>query len=162
MTREAPVAVPGAAATQDDLSEVIARLRRAMRRAGRARGPARALPVAQLELMACIDENPGARPGLVARVLNLAPSSVATLVTTLDGAGFVRREVDPADRRAVTLRLTPEGEEAVTTWRAGNADVVRAALDALPPAHREAIVVALPALHGLVRAINDKADQLTD
>jgi DNA-binding MarR family transcriptional regulator len=145
-----------------DLAEVIARLRRAMRRAGRARGPARTLPVAQLEMLACIDENPGARPGLIARVLNLAPSSVATLVTTLDAAGLVVREADPADRRAVTLRLTAAGQAAVSTWRAGNAEVVRAALDGLPAGQRDAIVAALPALHGLVRAINDQADELSD
>lgn len=162
----APATGPGMPAPgpgeEPDLAEVIARLRRAMRRAGRARGPARTLPVAQLEMLACIDENPGARPGLVARVLNLAPSSVATLVTTLDAAGLVVREVDAADRRAVTLRLTPAGADAVTTWRAGNAEVVRAALDGLPAEQRAAIVAALPALHGFVRAINAKADELTD
>jgi len=144
-----------------DLAELVARLRRAMRRAGRARGPARTLPVAQLEMLACIDENPGARPGLVAHVLTLAPSSVATLLTTLDAAGLVVRVADPADRRAVALHLTPAGREAVTTWRAGNAEVVRAALDGLPAGHREAIAAALPGLRALVRAINDKADELT-
>jgi len=56
-----------------------------MRRAVRAADPETSLSVAQLELLSCLAENPGARPGQVARLLRIAPSSEATL------AGGLRR-----------------------------------------------------------------------
>jgi hypothetical protein len=68
------------------VADVVSRLRRAMRRAARAQGSGGlpgGLSVAQLEFLSCLAENPGARPGQLARLLRLAPSSVATLVNGL-------------------------------------------------------------------------------
>jgi DNA-binding MarR family transcriptional regulator len=50
-----------------------------MRRAARATDPALGLSVAQLELLSCMAEHPAIRPSQLARMLRLAPSSVATL-----------------------------------------------------------------------------------
>jgi hypothetical protein len=44
------------------------------------------LSVAQLEFLSCLAENPAARPGQVARLLRLAPSSVATALRELTSA----------------------------------------------------------------------------
>jgi MFS family permease len=52
-----------------DLADVVSRLRRAMRRAARAADPVTALSVAQLELLSCLAEHPGARPGQLAGLL---------------------------------------------------------------------------------------------
>jgi DNA-binding MarR family transcriptional regulator len=68
------------------VADAVSRLRRAMRRAARAQGSGGlpgGLSVAQLEFLSCLAENPGARPGQLARLLRLAPSSVATLVHAL-------------------------------------------------------------------------------
>ncbi len=92
---------PAAGAVEPDpaglaLADAVSRLRRAMRRAARAYGPGGALPgglsVAQLEFLSCLAENPAARPGQVARLLRLAPSSVATLVNGLARAALVVRD----------------------------------------------------------------------
>ena len=96
-----------------ELADVVSRLRRAMRRAARAADPAPTLSVAQLELLSCLAENAGARPGQLARLLRLAPSSVATLVNGLRAAGLVIRDSAQDDRRSAWLRLTPAGEAAV-------------------------------------------------
>lgn len=78
-----------------EIADVVSRLRRAMRRAARAAGRDGLLPgglsIAQLELLSCLADHPGARPGQLARLLRLAPSSVATLVQGLRGAGLVSR-----------------------------------------------------------------------
>ena len=66
-----------------DLADAVSRLRRAMRRAARAADPGSGLSVAQLEMLSCMAENPGSRPGQLARLLRLAPSSVATLSNSL-------------------------------------------------------------------------------
>src|ERR1700734_2062392 len=92
-----------------ELADIVSRLRRAMRRAARAADPALGLSVAQLELLSCIGEHPGVRPSQLARLLRLAPSSVATLLNGLQSAGFVMRTpgADGAgDRRDVNLDLS--------------------------------------------------------
>jgi DNA-binding CsgD family transcriptional regulator len=84
-----------------ELAEVVARLRRAMRRAARAQhgGLPAGLSVAQLELLGCLAEHPGARPGELARMLRLAPSSVATLIAGLRQAGLISRTGGAANQR---------------------------------------------------------------
>ena len=136
------------------LADVIARLRRAMRRAARAAAPETALSVAQLELLSCLAENPGARPGQLARLLRLAPNSVTTLVNGLQKQRMITRTGGDADRRAVVLTLTPDGDRAVRAWHATNETVLREAIAELHPAWQHLLSAAQPALRELVRAID--------
>ena len=82
-----------------ELAGIVSRLRRAMRRAARAADPALGLSVAQLELLSCMTEHPGVRPSQLARMLRLAPSSVATLLGGLQSAGYVMRTPGRRQRR---------------------------------------------------------------
>jgi DNA-binding MarR family transcriptional regulator len=41
--------------------------------------------------------------------LGVVPRSVTTVVDALEAAGLVRREIDPANRRAIRLHLTEKG-----------------------------------------------------
>lgn len=145
---------------QPQLAEVVARLRRAMRRAARAAHPGHPLSIAQLELLACLAERPGARPGEVARRLRLAPNSVTTLVNALVAQGMIERAAGGADRRTVALRLTPAGAATLERWQATNAAILHAALAALPADQQHALHAALPALDLLVGQVDliDQAD----
>jgi DNA-binding MarR family transcriptional regulator len=144
------------------LAEVIARLRRAMRRAARNADPHNTLSVAQLELLSCLAENPGARPGRLAQLLKLAPNSVTTMVNGLQPKGLVTRaNGGSGDRRAVVLELTEEGREAVNRWQATNADIVETAMANLHPAWQHLLTAALPALRELVGSIDDLAESTT-
>jgi len=142
-----------------ELADVVSRLRRAMRRAARAAELPPALSVAQYELLSCLAERPGARPGQLARQLRLAPSSVATLVNGLRTAGLVTRDTGDSDRRTASLRLTPAGDAAVTGWKSLNEELLRVALGSLPAASGEALRAALPALRELVGAVDALADE---
>lgn len=146
------------------LADAVSRLRRAMRRAGRAYGPGGALPgglsVAQLEFLSCLAENPAARPGRVARLLRLAPSSVATLVNGLVTADLIVRVGGIADRRTAVLDLTAAGHAVVADWQEVNARILAAALTALRPASRRSLVSSLPALRELTGAVDALADDL--
>jgi DNA-binding MarR family transcriptional regulator len=146
------------------LADAVSRLRRAMRRAGRAFGPGGALPgrlsVAQLEFLSCLAENPAARPGQVARLLRLAPSSVATLVNGLSRAGLVIRTGGLADRRTAVLDLTAAGHAVVSDWQDVNSRILAAALTALPTASRRSLMSSLPALRQLTGAVDALADDL--
>jgi DNA-binding MarR family transcriptional regulator len=158
----APTADPDLAGLA--LADAVSRLRRAMRRAGRAYGPGGALPgglsVAQLEFLSCVAENRAARPGQVARLLRLAPSSVATLVNGLATAGLVIRAGGIADRRTAVLDLTAAGRAVVADWQNVNSRILAAALTVLPAASRRSLVSSLPALRELTSAVDALADDV--
>jgi DNA-binding MarR family transcriptional regulator len=66
----------------------------------------------ELLLMVKTPENGSSRVTLteLARRLSLAPSSTTELVARTEALGYVRRELDPSNRRAVYVALTDEGE----------------------------------------------------
>ena len=133
-----------------------------MRRAARAQGSGGlpgGLSVAQLEFLSCLAENAGARPGQLARLLRLAPSSVATLTHALRRADLVTRTGGEADRRTACLRLTPAGEAAVVRWKVLNENLLRTAFAALPEGSRGTIQAALAALSELAGAVDALADE---
>jgi DNA-binding MarR family transcriptional regulator len=144
------------------VADAVSRLRRAMRRAARAQGSGGlpgGLSVAQLEFLSCLAENPGARPGQLARLLRLAPSSVATLVHGLAREELVERIGGVTDRRTAVLSLTPAGAGVVTSWQQVNAQIVTVALGRMEPASRAALEQALPALGELTGAVDALADE---
>jgi len=150
--------VGGTAAQADGLAEGIARLRRALRRGARVADPGNTLAVAQLELLAALTDQPGARPGQLARRLNMRANTVTTIVNALAARGMLQRVTDNGDRRAVSLTVTEAGREAVQTWQATNAAVLNLALSSLPDGQRRALAAAAPALDALARAIDRLAD----
>jgi DNA-binding MarR family transcriptional regulator len=143
------------------LADAVSRLRRAMRRAARAQGSGSlpgGLSVAQLEFLSCLAETPSARPGQLARLLRLAPSSVATLVNGMSRAGLVLRAGGVDDRRTATLELTSAGQAVVGEWQGVNARILATALGALPSASRRRLTSSLPALRELTSAVDAIAD----
>jgi DNA-binding MarR family transcriptional regulator len=145
------------------LADAVSQLRRAMRRAARASGPDGRLPgglsVAQLEFLSCLADNPAARPGQLAQLLRVAPSSVATLVNGLSRSGLVVRTGGVADRRTAVLELTAAGQSVLADWRAVNSQILAAALTALRAASKRSLTVALPALRELAGAIDALANE---
>lgn len=141
-----------------EIADVVARLRRAMRRAARSADPGNPLSVAQLELLSSLAENPGAQPSQIARALRLAPNSVTTLVNGLRARGLVTRVSGVGDRRTASLALTESGEDAVRRWQSTNATILRTALGNLHPGWQHVLSAALPALHELIGAIDELAE----
>ena len=144
------------------VADAVSRLRRAMRRAARAQGSGGlpgGLSVAQLEFLSCLAENPGARPGQLARLLRLAPSSVATLVHGLARDGLIERIGGVADRRTAVLSLTEAGATVLASWQQVNAAIVTLAVSRMEPASRAALEQALPALGELTSAVDALADE---
>ena len=147
-----------AAVRADGLAEGIARLRRALRRGARVADPGNTLAVAQLELLGALAEHPSARPGQLARLLNMRPNTVTTIVNALTSRGLVGRVTAAGDRRAVELTVTESGRQAVLAWQATNAAVLHLALSTLPANQQRALAAAVPALDALARAIDRLAD----
>lgn len=55
----------------------------------------------------------GSRVGELAQAAGMTQQSMGELVGQLENAGLVRRQVDPADRRARQVVCTPEGRAAL-------------------------------------------------
>jgi DNA-binding MarR family transcriptional regulator len=140
------------------LADSIARLRRALRRAARVADPANQLAVAQLELLSALADQPGARPGQLARLLHLRPNTVTTLVNALTTQGMISRTGAEDDRRAVALQVTDQGHRVVRDWQATNSTVLQVALSTLTGPQRTALGRAVPALDALAMAVDALAD----
>src|SRR5665811_1252293 len=123
--------VPPEAVLPQAVADLVARLRRAMRKASRVRAPAMPLSVAQLELLSLVQEHPGARSGDLAGLLHLAPNSVSTLANAMTGAGMLDRSPGATDKRTVAFTLTPQGAHLVRQWRSTNAALLQSAIAAL-------------------------------
>jgi DNA-binding MarR family transcriptional regulator len=66
----------------------------------------------ELLLLAEIDEHP--YPAELAATMSMPKATVTVYLKRLEAAGFVRREIDPADLRRHRLLLTPAGRHAAT------------------------------------------------
>jgi DNA-binding MarR family transcriptional regulator len=150
---------PAEAVLPQAVADLVARLRRAMRKA--ARTPTMPLSVAQLELLSLVQEHPGARSGDLAGLLHLAPNSVSTLANAMTGAGMLDRSPGATDKRTVAFTLTPQGAHLVGQWRSTNAALLQSAIAALSSADRQVLTDALPVLRRLVAAIDEQAQTPT-
>jgi MarR family transcriptional regulator, temperature-dependent positive regulator of motility len=66
----------------------------------------------ELFLLAEIDEHP--YPAELAATMSMPKATVTVYLKRLEAAGFVRREIDPADLRRHRLLLTQAGRQAAT------------------------------------------------
>ncbi|MHB8300770.1 MAG: MarR family winged helix-turn-helix transcriptional regulator [Dermatophilaceae bacterium] len=152
---------PAEAVLPEAVADLVASLRRAIRKAARARTPAMPLSVAQLELLSLVQEHPGARPGDLAGLLHLAPNSVSTLANAMVSAGMLDRSPGATDKRTVAFTLTPHGTHLVRQWQTTNAALLQSAIAALNPQDRQILTEALPVLKRLVTVIDEQADRPT-
>ncbi len=88
-------------------------LTRRMRRLGPGTPPPEEAQISPslVSVVEYVAASPGCGIQEVAQELGLATPSVSVSVRKLEGAGFVTRQPDPQDGRAVQLFLSPEGED---------------------------------------------------
>lgn len=135
------------------LTDTVTRLRRVLRASIREQYPWEQLPMAQVELLQRLADEPGLRLRELARRHRLAANTVSTLVQQLVTSGLVSRDPDPDDRRAVVLRLTKEGERRLQEWLGAHEDRLTTALGTLSPSDRRKVGAAVPPLRRLVEAL---------
>lgn len=153
--------VPAQSTLPGAVADLVARLRRAMRKAARVRQPAMPLSVAQLELLSLVQEHPGARPGDLAGMLHLAANSVSTLANAMVSTGMLERSPGATDKRTVEFSLTPRSAQLVGQWRATNTGLLLSAITALDAHDQQVLAEALPVLERLVAIIDLQAERPT-
>ncbi|TWP36039.1 MarR family winged helix-turn-helix transcriptional regulator [Leekyejoonella antrihumi] len=145
----APPATAPVPSQVHSLTEVVTRLRRALRATVRTDYPWEQLPMAQVELLQVLANESPMRVRDIATSRRLASSTVSTLITQLMAAGLVQRAVDPDDRRVAAVSLTAAGTAQLESWIEANERHINLALESLPAAQQRAIQNALPALDRL-------------
>jgi DNA-binding MarR family transcriptional regulator len=141
------------------LTEVVNKLRRALRASIRTDIPWESLPMAQVELLQTLGEIAPARIGDLAERLHLATSTVSGLIAQMIDSGLVRRQTDPGDRRAAMVTLTAAGHSQLAEWELAHERRIGRALEQLEPEDREAITRALPALRLLTGLLGNPQDR---
>jgi len=149
-------APPPAPAEVRRLTDVVTRLRRALRSSIRTDYPWESLPMAQVELLQTLAAGP-LRVGELASRQRLAPNTVSGLVGKLLDAGFVDRQPDPWDRRTARIALTTAGERQLADWAQAHERRLASALASLPAEDRDAVLRALTGLERLASALGVEA-----
>jgi DNA-binding MarR family transcriptional regulator len=76
----------------------------------------------------------------LAQALQLTPAAITQLVADLERRGYVRRDRDERDRRAVVVSLTQAGEEVLAEHRQRRRSEMQRLVEALDPQDRQALV----------------------
>jgi len=141
------------------LTGVITRLRRVLRSSVRQEFPWESLPMAQVEILQRLAEEPGLGVSELAARQRLATNTVSSVVQVMVTSGLLKRTPRAGDRRAINLRLTEAGTSLLAAWQAANDRRLGHALERLPQSYRDAIDAAVPALAALA-ALLETGDQL--
>jgi DNA-binding MarR family transcriptional regulator len=96
--------------TATELGELLHRAAGSFARRGLAGFAEHGLSPARVRLVVAVGEAPGIRMRDLAEQLGVSARAVTPLVDRLEGEGLMFRKPDPADRRAIRLRLTETGE----------------------------------------------------
>jgi DNA-binding MarR family transcriptional regulator len=135
------------------LASVVARLRRVLRASVRSDYAWERLPMAQVEILQRLSEEPGLRISDLAARHRLAINTVSNLIQQMVVAGLVERRPDRADRRAVEVTLTPAGRQELAAWLEANNRRLAHAMDRLSDRDQRAIAAAVPSLSRLVEQL---------
>ena len=92
----------------------------------------------RFDLMAQLDRHPGGmKMRELSRRLMVTGGNVTGLTDRLVAEGLVERQDDPNDRRAFTVRLTPEGQRQFRAMAQAHEGWVAEILGGLPPARQQ-------------------------
>jgi DNA-binding MarR family transcriptional regulator len=128
-----------------DLLSVVARLNRLATQ--RIKLP---LPWAQARLLSTIDDQGVARISDLATLDHCSQPTMTMQVRRLEDAGLITRTTDPADARAVLIRITPKGIRTLAKARADRAAVIDPRLERMSPEDRETLAAAVVLMRRLI------------
>lgn len=132
------------------LADLLHRLTKRLRRAQAERlSPLGLTPAQERALRMITRSGEPLRMAELADRLGIVPRSVTTVVDALESAALVRREVDPANRRAILLHLTPRGLAVREDLRSARRQAAEDLFAPLPAEDRKTLGELLSRLEGL-------------
>jgi DNA-binding MarR family transcriptional regulator len=110
---------------------------------GQPRFKQEGLSLPQFGLMMCIMHEPGIRLHKVAQMLSVSTPTVSVAVRKLEHHGWLRRKMDPADKRAARLFLSAKAEILAKQVGIRRRKYVNQFMEALTPAEQEQLLSLL-------------------
>ncbi|SOD58265.1 DNA-binding transcriptional regulator, MarR family [Streptomyces zhaozhouensis] len=144
-----PRSTPDAARAASELVELLEVL---WERGRDAASPAPVSP-SQLRVLHVLEREEGINLRGLGEVLGAAPSSVSRLCDRLQALGYVEREQSPASRRELQLSLTPGGRAFLAELRGRRERALEAAIAAMAPGARRALVEGLAGFRAAVERV---------
>ncbi|GAB2856917.1 MarR family transcriptional regulator [Actinoallomurus bryophytorum] len=132
----------------EEALDVVIAMHRLMRRLRRA-GNTGAVHPTQLIVLALLMQYGPLRVGELARRVPCSQPTATTAVAGLLAAGFVDREPDPTDGRAIRVAATDAGRAILQSFAHGEAEVLSALMSAIPEEDARLLLTAAPVLSTL-------------
>jgi DNA-binding MarR family transcriptional regulator len=90
----------------------------------------------------------------ISKELQVTPPTVTQIINTLEKDGLVERTIDPSDRRAVKIKLTPSGMAAVKRAKAAFTATFLGLIDYLGEEESEQLADLLTKVHHYFQNLN--------
>jgi DNA-binding MarR family transcriptional regulator len=132
----------------DEALNVVIAMHRLMRRLRRA-GHTGAVHPTQLIVLALLMQYGPLRIGELARRVPCSQPTATTAVAGLLTAGFVDREPDPTDGRAIRVAATDAGRAILQSFAHSEAEVLAALMSTIPEDDARLLLTAAPVLSTL-------------
>jgi DNA-binding MarR family transcriptional regulator len=139
-----------------EVSRVVGRFRRQLRRsAGRSFDSGR-LTESQSELLWLVGRQPGISVSAAAAELGLVPNTASTLVSKLVARGLLVRTAGETDRRVGQLRLAGAAQQVVDTSRAARRALLAEVLKEFDDDQIGALTKGLEVLDTMTRRLQEQ------
>jgi DNA-binding MarR family transcriptional regulator len=140
----------------NEVSRVVGRFRRQLRRTAGRGFDAERLTESQSELLWLVARRPGISVSAAAAELGLVANTASTLVSKLVAKGYLVRTADESDRRVGQLSLAGAAQEIVDTSRAARRELLADLLDELGDDQIEALTKGLAVLDTMTRRLQER------
>jgi DNA-binding MarR family transcriptional regulator len=139
-----------------ELSNVVGRFRRQLRRSTGRGFDTTGLTQSQAEMLRLVGRQPDISVREAATELGLVPNTASTLVSKLAADSLLIRTVDSNDRRVGRLRLTEPAQRIADESRAARRAALSAVLDELDPGRLDSLKGGLEVLAEMTRMLHDR------
>ena len=140
----------------NEVSRVVGRFRRQLRRSAERHFDSARLTESQSELLWLVARQPGISVSSAAAELGLVANTASTLVSKLVGKGYLLRTADETDRRVGQLRLAGAAQQIVDTSRAARRAMLTGVLNELGDDQIEALSKGLAVLDTMTRRLQER------
>lgn len=140
----------------NELSRVVGRFRRQLRRAAGRGFDAERLTESQSELLWLVARRPGISVSAAAAELGLVANTASTLVSKLVAKGYLVRTAGESDRRVGQLSLAGPAQQIVDATRAERRELLANVLDELGDDQIEALTKGLAVLDTMTRRLQER------
>jgi DNA-binding MarR family transcriptional regulator len=140
----------------NELSRVVGRFRRQLRRSAERDLDSARLTESQSELLWLVSRRPGISVSAAAAELGLVANTASTLVSKLVAKGFLIRTADQSDRRVGQLSLAGAAQQLVDTSRAARRELLTDVLNELGDDQIESLTKGLAVLDTMTRRLQER------